>query len=334
MQRPHHPTREVSELSPSPLDVKQPTAAGSHHSSVHSLPASRQPMSRHPSISYTHRPVTTGNPSRLPYQRHGYHSSDPFVHHHQYARPVHHEASLGIAYTHHAISRAEPVPIGNRDIIVGPADELSSSSPTTASKLFLSMRRTLSLKKAQPVRLLSLKSISRGCLFTLFVHVCMTDAVAFQQLSAPPVSFVYVLESPRPPTPPEIHQIATGTKSPLPLLRRTKTGPSRVSLPPPPAHSALKKTSTLSSETSSTASGSTGALTPESGSRSGSSLSGPVDRPRLWKNKTMLARLLGGKREKSASLGHGGFLDRDESARTITPPAKKNVRFLTENDNA
>ena len=146
------------------------------------------------------------------------------------------------------------------------------------------------------------------------------------------MSFVYEFESPRPPTPPEIHQIATGTKSPLPLLRRTKTGPSRVSLPPPPAHSALKKTSTLSSETSSTASGSTGPLTPESGSRSGSSMSGPVDQPRLWKNKTMLARLLGGKRNKNGSSGGGSFLASDESARSITPPARKNVRFLNENE--
>ena len=150
----------------------------------------------------------------------------------------------------------------------------------------------------------------------------------------PPVSFVYEFESPRPPTPPEIHQIATGTKSPLPLLRRTKTGPPRVSLPPPPAHSALKKTSTLSSETSSTASGSTGPLTPESGSRSGSSMSGPVDQPRLWKNKTMLARLLGGKRNKNGGSGDGSFLASDESARSITPPARKNVRFLNENDHA
>lgn len=107
-----------------------------------------------------------------------------------------------------------------------------------------------------------------------------------------------------------------------------------MSLPPPPAHSAFKKTSTLSSETSSTASGSTGPLTPESGSQSGSSMSGPVDQLRLWKNKAMLTRFLGGKREKGASLGDGGFLASDESARSITPPARKNVRFLTENDNA
>src|SRR5258708_7225445 len=115
-QRPHHPTRAVSELSPSPLDVKQPTAAGHSHSSVvlHSLPASRQPMSRGSSMSYAHRPMTTAGSSRLPYQRHGPHTSDSFLHHHQYARPTPHEASLGIAYTHHVTSGSEPVPIGNR----------------------------------------------------------------------------------------------------------------------------------------------------------------------------------------------------------------------------
>jgi hypothetical protein len=161
----------------------------------------------------------------------------------------------------------------------------------------------------------------------------MTDAVALQP-PTPNMSFVYEFESPRPPTPPEIHQIAIGTKSPLALLRRTKTGPSRVSLPPPPAHSSLKKTTTLSSETSSTASGSTGPLTPESGSRSGSSMNGPVDQPRLWRNKTMLARLLGGKREKGGSLGDNSFLGSDQSARSVTPPARKNVRFLGENDDA
>jgi len=48
----------------------------------------------------------------------------------------------------------------------------------------------------------------------------------------------------------------------------------------------------------------------------------------------MLARLLGGKRNKSGSFGDGSFLASDESARSITPPARKNVRFLTENDNA
>ena len=61
-------------------------------------------------------------------------------------------------------------------------------------------------------------------------------------------------------------------------------------------------------------------------------MSGPVDQPRLWKNKTMLARLLGGKRNKNGSSGDGSFLASDESARSITPPARKNVRFLNEND--
>lgn len=63
-------------------------------------------------------------------------------------------------------------------------------------------------------------------------------------------------------------------------------------------------------------------------------MSGPVDQPRLWKNKTMLARLLGGKRDKSGSFGASGFLASDESARSLTPPARKNVRFLAENSNA
>lgn len=165
MQHPHHPTRAVSELSPSLLQVKQPTAAGrSHHSSgvLHSLPASRQPMARGSSMSQPHRPVTTTSSTRLPYQRHGHHSSDQFVHHHHYARPMPHEASLGIAYTHYVTSGAEPVPIGNRDNIVGPAEERSSSPPTAASKLFSSMKRTLSLKKAQPVRPLSLNSTHHG----------------------------------------------------------------------------------------------------------------------------------------------------------------------------
>jgi len=63
-------------------------------------------------------------------------------------------------------------------------------------------------------------------------------------------------------------------------------------------------------------------------------MSGPVDQPRLWKNKTMLARLLGGKRDKSASFGNRSFLASDESARSITPPARKNVSFINQNDNA
>ena len=48
----------------------------------------------------------------------------------------------------------------------------------------------------------------------------------------------------------------------------------------------------------------------------------------------MLSRLLRGKREKSGSLGDTSFLGSDESARSVAPPAKKNVRFLTENDDA
>jgi hypothetical protein len=160
MEPPQHPERAASELTLPPLDVKQAAAARRPHSPavLHSPPASRAPTSRGSGASYTHRPVTAGA-SRLSHQTHAYHLSDPFAH--QYARPILHETSLGIAYTHYATSRAEPVPIGNRDIIVGPAEERLSSSPTAgaASKLFSSMRRTLSLKKTQPVSLFSLEFI-------------------------------------------------------------------------------------------------------------------------------------------------------------------------------
>jgi hypothetical protein len=46
----------------------------------------------------------------------------------------------------------------------------------------------------------------------------------------------------------------------------------------------------------------------------------------------MLIRLLGGKRQKSSSLGEKNSLGSDESARSVTPPARKNVRFLAEDD--
>lgn len=160
MERPHRPARAVSELSPQLLGaVKQAAPAGRPHPPVvlHSPPAT---TSRGSSVSHT--PMTAST-SRLPYQRHGHHASDQFVNQHQYARPTAHGPYNGISYTHHVTSRAEPVPIGNRDIIVGPAEERPSSSPTAgaASKLFLSMKRTLSLKKTQPVRLPSLESIPR-----------------------------------------------------------------------------------------------------------------------------------------------------------------------------
>ena len=169
MDRPHHSARALSGRS-QPIDVvKQASTAGQHHSSValHSLPATRPSTSRGSSAPSTQHPMTTGGTPRLPHQRHGYHSSDPSVLHHQYARPITHGAPHGIGYTHHITSRAEPVPIGNRDIIVGPAEERFSSSPTAgaASKLLLTVKRTFSIKKVQPVRLFSFTCI----LFTLLV---------------------------------------------------------------------------------------------------------------------------------------------------------------------
>jgi hypothetical protein len=166
MERPHRPARTVSELSPPLLGpLKQAAPAGRPHPPVvlHGLPAPRPTTSRGSSASHTPRPMTAST-SRLPHQRHGHHSSDQFVNQHQYARPTAQGPPNGVAYTHHVTSRAEPVPIGNRDIIVGPAGDRPSSSPTTgtASKLFWSMKRTLSLKKTQPVRLLSLESIPRA----------------------------------------------------------------------------------------------------------------------------------------------------------------------------
>jgi hypothetical protein len=160
MERPHYSAQAVSERS-QPLDVVKQAPPPGRHSPVvlHSPPAARPPTPRGSSMLYIQRHVTTGSTPRLPHQRHGHHSSDPFVQQYQYARPITHGTPPGIAYTHHVTSRAEPVPIGNRDIIVSPAEERSSNSPTAgaASKLFLSMKRTLSLKKAQPVRLLSSK---------------------------------------------------------------------------------------------------------------------------------------------------------------------------------
>jgi len=154
MERPHHSVRAVSELSQT-FDVKQAVATGRPHSPVvlHSLPATRPSASRGSTVPYAQRPVTTSSTPRLPHQRHGHHSSDPFAYQHQYAMPTTHGTSHGTAYTHHVTSRARPVPIGNRDIIVGPAEERSPTAGA-ASKLFLSMKRTLSLKKAQSVRLL------------------------------------------------------------------------------------------------------------------------------------------------------------------------------------
>jgi len=159
MERPHRSVK-ASELS---QPFEQATAARRQHPPVvlHSLPATRPSTSRGSSTPLTQRPITTsgGGAPRLPHQRHTPHSSDPFIF--QHARPITHETSHGIPYTHHITSRAEPVPIGNRDIIVGPAEERSSSSPTAgaASKLFLSVKRTFSIKKVQPVRLLFLKYI-------------------------------------------------------------------------------------------------------------------------------------------------------------------------------
>lgn len=168
MERPQHSARAISEL-PQPFEpIKQATAATAAHSPVvpHNLPATRPPTSRVSSAPLTQRPITTSGTVRLPHQRHGHHSSDPFVLQHQYARPITHGTpqAHGNSYTHHITSRAEPVPIGNRDIIVDPAEERGSSSPTTAgaaSKLLLSVKRTFSIKKAQPVRLLSLKYPAR-----------------------------------------------------------------------------------------------------------------------------------------------------------------------------
>lgn len=172
MERPQHSARTNSEL-PQPFDpIKQASAATAAHLAVvpHSLPATRTrpSTSRVSSAPLTQRPITTNGTARLSHQRHGHHSSDSSVLQYQYARPITHGTphgnSHGNSYTHHITSRAEPVPIGNRDIIVDPAEERGSSSPTTAgaaSKLLLSMKRTFSIKKAQPVRLLSLKYPAR-----------------------------------------------------------------------------------------------------------------------------------------------------------------------------
>jgi hypothetical protein len=160
MERPPHSARAIPELS---QPFEQPTAARRQHLPVvlHSPPVARPSTSRGSSVPLTQRPATTSGTPRLPHQRHVPHSSDPFVLQHQYARPNTHGTSHGIPYTHHITSRAEPVPIGNRDIIVGPAEERCSSSPTAgaASKLLLSVKRTFSIKKSQPVRLLSFQHI-------------------------------------------------------------------------------------------------------------------------------------------------------------------------------
>lgn len=175
MDRPHHSATALSERS-QPIDgVKPATVAGQQHSSVvlHSLPAARPSTSRGSSAPITQHPMTmvTGSTPRLPHQRHGYHSSDPLILQHQYAKPITHGTSHGIGYTHHITSRAEPVPIGNRNIIVGPAEERCSSPPTAgaASKLLLSVKRTFSIKKVQPVRLFSCIISSPTHLFTLLV---------------------------------------------------------------------------------------------------------------------------------------------------------------------
>lgn len=170
MDRPHHSATALSERS-QPIDgVKPATVAGQQHSSVvlHSLPAARPSTSRGSSAPITQHPMTmvTGSTPRLPHQRHGYHSSDPLILQHQYARPITHGTSHGTGYTHHITSRADPVPIGNRNIIVGPVEERCSSSPTagTASKLLLSVKRTFSIKKVQPVRLFS-------CIISFSTHL-------------------------------------------------------------------------------------------------------------------------------------------------------------------
>lgn len=118
-----------------------------------------------------------------------------------------------------------------------------------------------------------------------------------------------------------VTRTTSGERLPVPQPHPHSHSHPHVNLPPPPTHSALRKTSTISSESADSSS----VVTPpdsasSTGSTNGSGGSG------LWRNKSMFARLVGKSHRRNSSVGSAGDTSEHGSG-TSTPAVKKAVRF-------
>lgn len=119
----------------------------------------------------------------------------------------------------------------------------------------------------------------------------------------------------------------SGQRLPTPQPHPHSFTNPHVNLPPPPMQSALKKTSTISTESGESSSLAT---PPDSASSTGSATGSGNNT--LWMNKSMFARLVGKSNKRDKNTGSNGDASELRSG-SITPPVvKKAVRFSVEGE--